>query len=223
MADNKWERTRIPRIALSELIHEESPESFGEQIRDTIFADIQSDSSPRVHGSPHERWFRSVAQGPDAVRVKITNDRLKGRLIVWKKGKPFDPASLFFRSVDTSRLLPMALADYRIQWYASKGFWEWLEGRKTPGNQDPKKFWKMISVTAILFELLVIRNMHDYGGGDIPVIVVNWSGEQLDRATAYWVELSKDEWTKEQERRYNEMDEMSCRRSNPCFYQVDLL
>ncbi|KAJ3508156.1 hypothetical protein NLJ89_g5905 [Agrocybe chaxingu] len=222
MAHNKWECTRIPRIALSELIHEESSESFGEKVRDAIFGDIQS--NPRVDGSPHERWFRDVAQGPNAVRAKVTNSRLNGRLIAWKKDKPFDPTNLFFRTVDTSRLLPMALADFRIQWYASTGFWQWLEGRKNPEGHDPKKLWKTISVTMILFELLLIRNMHDYGGADIPIIIVDWSGEQLDRAMAYWVELSKDEWTKaEQERRYNEMGEMSCQRSNPCFYQVDLL
>ena len=45
-----------------------------------------------------------------------------------------------------------------------------------------------------------MRNMHDYGGADIPVIVTEWTQEQMDMAMDYWVELSQDEWSLEQKR-----------------------
>ena len=35
-------------------------------------------------------------------------------------------------------------------------------------------------------------------GGDIPIIVVNWSQKEIDDAMAYWVDLSKDEWSAEE-------------------------
>ncbi len=41
--------------------------------------------------------------------------------------------------------------------------------------------------------------MHDYGEGDIPIIVANWSKAMPDKAFDYWVQLSKDEWSIEEQ------------------------
>jgi len=51
-------------------------------------------------------------------------------------------------------------------------------------------------------ELLLLRNMHDMGGGDIPILVVGWDEEIIDRALDYWGELSKGKWS-EAERQVN--------------------
>ena len=42
-----------------------------------------------------------------------------------------------------------------------------------------------------MYELVVLRNMHDLGCGDIPIVLVNWNANDLDCAFDYWVELSK--------------------------------
>ncbi len=47
----------------------------------------------------------------------------------------------------------------------------------------------------------IFRNIHDYGGGDIPIICVDWNKEFVDMAMDYWVDLSENKWTKE-EREY---------------------
>jgi hypothetical protein len=49
-----------------------------------------------------------------------------------------------------------------------------------------------------LNELLLLRNRIDMNGADIPIIVVNWSQKEIDDAMAYWVDLSKDEWSVEE-------------------------
>ncbi len=51
-----------------------------------------------------------------------------------------------------------------------------------------------------MFPLLVLRNMHDCGGADIPLVVTDWKSEDLDRALDYWVELSKGEWSASEQR-----------------------
>jgi hypothetical protein len=37
--------------------------------------------------------------------------------------------------------------------------------------------------------------MHDTGGGDIPVLTMNWDENAISRAMEYWSELSKGKWT----------------------------
>jgi hypothetical protein len=88
-------------------------------------------------GSPYQKWYRSVATGKDAIVDNRSNEEgifENSRLIAWKKGKPFDAENLFFRTVDTGRLLPMYLADFRMQFYAHTSFWAKLDaidsGRK---------------------------------------------------------------------------------------------
>ncbi|KAJ7806160.1 hypothetical protein B0H14DRAFT_1577490 [Mycena olivaceomarginata] len=65
--------------------------------------------------------------------------------------------------------------------------------------------------------------MHDTGGADIPFILTAWDDERLEQAMNYWADLSKGEWSEEEQRsRYDECD-AACRRILPCFPQADLL
>ena len=49
-----------------------------------------------------------------------------------------------------------------------------------------------------LNELLLLRNRIDMHGADIPIIVANWSQKEIDDAMAYWVDLSKGDWSVEE-------------------------
>ncbi|KAJ7171810.1 hypothetical protein C8R43DRAFT_874448 [Mycena crocata] len=76
-----------------------------------------------------------------------------------------------------------------------------------------------------LHKVLVLRNMHDKGGADIPVIVTDWDDERTLQAMEYWVDSSEGEWSEEEQPlRYTECDS-ACRRTAvlPCFFQTDLL
>ena len=117
-----------PLIADCTLILDEFSESCVEQIRDSIF---RLGQQPGANGLQKQAWFRQVAQGASAVRERGKRNRPNRRLIAWKTGKPFEAQNLFFRTVDTSRLLPAALADFRIQWYAPKGIWDHLDSKKS--------------------------------------------------------------------------------------------
>ena len=46
-----------------------------------------------------------------------------------------------------------------------------------------------------MHELVLLRNMHDCGGGDIPIIVTSWPADFTARVLDYWAELSKDQWS----------------------------
>jgi hypothetical protein len=46
-----------------------------------------------------------------------------------------------------------------------------------------------------MHEILLMRNMHDTGGADIPILITNWDENAISRAMEYWSELSKGEWT----------------------------
>jgi len=122
-----------PLIADCALILDEFSESYVEQIRDSIF---RLGQQPGANGLQKLAWFRQVAQGPSAVRERGNKNRPNRRLIAWKTGKPFEAQNLFFRTVDTSRLLPAALADFRVQWYAPKGIWDYLDSKK-PQEEIP--------------------------------------------------------------------------------------
>jgi hypothetical protein len=46
-----------------------------------------------------------------------------------------------------------------------------------------------------MHELVLLRNMHDCGGGDIPIIITSWEPDFTTHALDYWVELSQDKWS----------------------------
>jgi len=52
------------------------------------------------------------------------------RVIAWKSNAPFKPANLFFRTIDTGRLLPMSAAEFRIQYWAHKGVWNKVKNKE---------------------------------------------------------------------------------------------
>lgn len=55
----------------------------------------------------------------------------------------------------------------------------------------------MLLIGLQMHDILIARCFHDYGGGDIPVILVQWNEAQIDAACSYWVELSKGTWDEE--------------------------
>jgi hypothetical protein len=71
-------------------------------------------------GSPFQHWYRASA---------TLSANSAGRHIAWKSGKSFKPEHLFFRTIDSGRLLPMHLAQFRLQVYAHKSFWEALDAK----------------------------------------------------------------------------------------------
>ncbi len=40
--------------------------------------------------------------------------------------------------------------------------------------------------------------MHDFDGGDLPIICIDWDKELVDAAMDYWVDLNVNRWTKEE-------------------------
>ena len=136
-------------IANCSLILDEFSENYVEHIRDLIF---RKGGKPGANGLVKQAWFRKVAQGTSAVRERGNRNRPNRRLIAWKTGKPFEAQNLFFRTVDTSRLLPAALADFRIQWYAPKGIWDHLDSKR-PTEEIPfgeRKAFQMYALSGFV-------------------------------------------------------------------------
>jgi hypothetical protein len=124
-------------ISDSIMVLDEVPASKVEAIRNAVFKDIEKVWLDEGHkeGSHFQRWYRTVATGPKAVKKNTDdsqagsiniNTAVQGRFIAWKTNEPFLPSNLFFRTVDTSRLLPMHLADFRVQMYADPSEWNHL-------------------------------------------------------------------------------------------------
>ncbi|KAJ7451176.1 hypothetical protein FB451DRAFT_1051625 [Mycena latifolia] len=208
------------RIADCELENFEVPEDVISSVVETLFGLLEDEAGDR--GSSHQQWYKSVATGKNAiVDDSLTDDGAfeNSRLIAWKTGKPFHPENLFFRTVDSRRLLPMSLADFRVQFYAHKSFFEKMD--QLPDGREPM-MGQMLAT--YLHKILVLRNMHDKGGADIPIIMTFWDAERTRIAMDYWVALSKGEWTEEERvKQYTECEMNFCRRILPCFYQTDLL
>ncbi len=106
-----------PRMAGCALQPLEIPSDIVEHIRDLMF---DSDSK-RKPPTDVEQWYRARSSEADQGK----------RAVAWKTGKLFQPDNLFFRTVDTGRLLPMALAHFRVQFYAIESHWEFVETQKT--------------------------------------------------------------------------------------------
>ncbi|KAK0454192.1 uncharacterized protein EV420DRAFT_604756 [Desarmillaria tabescens] len=194
-----------PLMSSCELDMRELSGSKTETLRDDVLFEKEKITIERHGFSPFQRWYREIA-----------SVKKRQRTIAWKTGKPFVPENLFFRTVDTARLLPMNLADFRIQIYATKGLWAPMEQN---GNTES---WTNITILGLMHHMLVFRNMQDYAGGDIPIVCIDWDKELVDAAMDYWVELSADKWTKEEcETKFCQVAAKVHGR-NPCFYQVDL-
>jgi hypothetical protein len=145
-------------ISDSIMILDEVPARKVELIMNAVFKEIEQGWINDGHegGSHFQRWYRSVATGPQAVKnIKDdselgsadNNTGVRGRLIAWKTKEPFLPSSLFFRTVDTSRLLPVHLADFRVQLYAHPSEWDRLDNLK--GDWTRNK-WKEYILTVMV-------------------------------------------------------------------------
>ncbi|KAK0457032.1 uncharacterized protein EV420DRAFT_1551041, partial [Desarmillaria tabescens] len=75
--------------------------------------------------------------------------------------------NLFFRTIDMGRLLPTSLTDSRVQMYATKGLWAYMERY---GNTVSCTNISYITILGLMHHMLVFRNMHDFSGGNIPII-----------------------------------------------------
>ncbi|KAF8815913.1 hypothetical protein BYT27DRAFT_7078602 [Phlegmacium glaucopus] len=175
-------------------------------------------------GSDKEQWFRRVTEGPTAVRITGDNFPLNCRLISLKSSKPFEVNNIFFHTVDTSRLLPLHAAQFRVNWYAHKDTWEYIDSKEPVNGKSPRYHLQVNLLLSMMFELLVIRGMHDYGSGDVPFIMTSWPSHLLDLALDYWVEWSKGEVSpEEQHQKFHETNNKFCLRLKPTFSQVTRL
>ncbi|PBK81585.1 hypothetical protein ARMGADRAFT_1068516 [Armillaria gallica] len=107
---------KIPVMSLCELDMMEFSASKIETLRDDVLFEKERLAIEQYGFSPFERWYRDIAG------VKNLQ-----RSIAWNTGKHFASENLFFRTIDTGRLLPMSLADFRVQIYAAKGLWAYME------------------------------------------------------------------------------------------------
>lgn len=140
MATHAHPHTKTALISESDLVCDEFSEEQVEHIRKMLF---RRQSEVQV-----EEWFKRVAQGPNAIRCTI--HKRNGRLIAWKTGTNFAAENIFFHTIDTSRLLPMALAGARIQWYAHKDTWEWIDGHEKQNNMSPRKNFQLITLAGLV-------------------------------------------------------------------------
>lgn len=135
------------KISTCVMVVDECHQQFIESLSDVLFDEIEPQWGEA--GSPFQHWYRKVASGPNAVRESKeegTDRGLQGRLIAWKTKKPFQASSLFFRSLDTSKLLPMHLADFRIQMYAHPAEWDRVDNL----NGCSRTGWKSIVISGIV-------------------------------------------------------------------------
>ncbi|KAJ7037492.1 hypothetical protein C8F04DRAFT_1092647 [Mycena alexandri] len=208
------------RISDCQLVNWELGVEDVESLVELMFNDLEERYGDK--GSAYQNWFRSVATGKDAVVDERSSEESvfdNSRLIAWKTDKPFKPENLFFRTVDSGRLLPMHLADFRIQIYGHKYSYEKLDA-----SEGGRKGWAYLYLSCYMHRILVLRNMHDRGGADIPIILTVWDEERTKRALDYWTDLSKGEWSDEEQRlRFQECDAFCRHQVLPCFYQTDLL
>ncbi|EJD34929.1 hypothetical protein AURDEDRAFT_75733 [Auricularia subglabra TFB-10046 SS5] len=159
------------------------------------------------------QWYRRAAtRGSDGER-----------LIAWKKNSEFTSEQLFFRSLDTGRLLSMALASFRMQFYAYPNLW--AHWSKCGTDDDIVKGiegylnWKLIKH---MHTILVLRNFHDMYAGDIPLVFVDWTEDELERVLDYFVALSAPK--KERDDRHQSLLlTIRGHTGTPCMYQADLL
>ncbi|KAL0959750.1 hypothetical protein HGRIS_011440 [Hohenbuehelia grisea] len=148
-------------------------------------------------GSPVQQWYRRMASGDSAFTQRSQGGPVPGRIIAWKKGTPFAPRNIFFRALDTGRLLPMSSAVMRLQAYALPSFWEFIDTKPAPqgSGMSNRQAYLAHVVTSILHELLFLRSMHDMNAADIPLLIVSWDDDAVARAIQYWSDLSKGEWS----------------------------
>ena len=113
----------VPSISNSHLQLQEISSIEVITIVEKTFQDMEARWSG--NGSPFQNWYRQYASISSSVR-----DRHGRRLIAWKTNTAFSPENIFFRTIDTCRLLPMALADFRVQIWADPSIWTRLDNQE---------------------------------------------------------------------------------------------
>lgn len=149
--------TPAPKALISkcQLVNRETSEKKVAQYRDAIFTLQEKKWVETGHpeGSPWQVWYRNMSKTTPPPSATADPNSLSGlvvhdyhdprtRNIVIKEKAEFIPDNIFFRTVDTGRLLPMELADFRIEWYAHKDHWEHVDrSMKKKGNNGAT--WEM--------------------------------------------------------------------------------
>jgi len=111
-----------PSISECLLQLQEIPRNNVKTIINSIF---QRESEWPEGRSPYQSWYRQNSSLSTSVR-----DQKGRRLIAWKTDKVFLPENIFFRTVDTYRLLPMAAAEFRVQIWQDPSLWEQLNQKE---------------------------------------------------------------------------------------------
>ncbi|KAK7439571.1 hypothetical protein VKT23_017498 [Stygiomarasmius scandens] len=121
----RLERAPIAKISLSTLVHYEQIDR-AENVRNAC---IERENVTCTSGgmSPWKNFYITCSQASGI------------RHVVWKKGKPYHMDYLFFKTLDTGRLLPMQHAVIRVQFYIDKEKWERQSRNESSDNEDD---WK---------------------------------------------------------------------------------
>lgn len=138
------------RISDCQLVNRETSAKKVADYRDTLFIlqEEQFEKKGHPEGSPWQVWFREISQSLPPPLATSDPNNVSGlsvydfhdpqtRNVVLKKDAAFLPKNLFFRTVDTGRLLPMECADFRIEWYAHESHWEGVDDMQKKEKNAP--------------------------------------------------------------------------------------
>ncbi len=131
----------------SELVMMEFSSSKIKSLRELLFQ-TESFVIRDIGLSPFQKWY-----------LDATSVSTQQRTIAWKKDKPFHPENLFFRTIDTGRLLPMALATFRVQLYVTKDLCDAF-----PRDEEKEKWstYVVLALVRIFAFLPVLNSVHPY-------------------------------------------------------------
>ncbi|KZW00146.1 hypothetical protein EXIGLDRAFT_830995 [Exidia glandulosa HHB12029] len=197
------------RISMSSLVPCEVDTGIILTLRDKLFekeGELDDDKSLTA------QWYRKAATRDPPITGK--------RSIVWKRDAPFEAENLYFRALDTGRLLTMDLADFRVQVYAHHSVWA---GYAENPKVKTKKTASQMLTWLLLPNLLLLRSFHDICG-DVPILLADWTDDLVIRAFEYWIARSKPDHDAEAldlefSSIYNEIQRIN---GLPCFVQADL-
>ncbi len=131
----------------SELVVTEFSSSRIKRLREILF-EKERLIIEDVGFSSFQKWY-----------LYATSVNAQQRTIAWKKGKPFHPENLFFRTIDTGRLLPMALASFRVQLYATKDL-----GDTFQQNEEKEKWstYVLLALVRIFAFSSIVNSVNPY-------------------------------------------------------------
>ena len=109
---------------------------------------FEKESEWSVRGSPFQRWYRQNTSLSTSVR-----DGKGRRLIAWRTDEAFLPENIFFRTIDTYRLLPMALAEFRVQIWADPSIWARIDQNE---GAHPRIGWCGSIVALMVYSVLPV-------------------------------------------------------------------